>query len=422
MLIALSGGADSVALLLLMLEKGQAEAAAHCHFGLRGAESDRDEAFVRQLCQERGVRLHVRHFDTLAEAARTGESVEMVARRQRYAWFETLRREHGYGPVAVAHHRDDQAETLLLNLARGSGLRGLAGMAEEREGVVRPLLHWSRRQILDFLDSRGQKFVDDSTNSDTRFRRNFMRHEVLPLLSTQYPRIAQTLAETARRLREAHSIYALGLEALRRRIVLPCGPLETLRLDLNALADSPAPCTLLHEWLSPYGFTAAQLDEALRLRPGGLLEAQPWLLTRHGDCLVVARRPAAIDPRPLPLSRGTVELGAARCLHIERSPLARLAAIPRERQVACLDLSALRPPLVVRSVAEADRFQPFGMKGTQSVADYLTTRHRSRIEKLAQLVVCDAEGIVWLVGERPAQRACVHEATQEVLLLRIADS
>ena len=427
MLIALSGGADSVALLLLMLEKGQAEAAAHCHFGLRGAESDRDEAFVRRLCEERGVKLHVRRFDTRAEAARTGESVEMAARRLRYAWFAELRRAYGYGPVAVAHHRDDQAETLLLNLTRGSGLRGLAGMAEERDGVVRPLLHWSRRQILDFLARKGQTFVDDSTNTDTRLRRNFMRHRVLPLLATLNPHIARTLADTADRLREAHAIFRLGLDALRERMVLPHGPLETLRLDCGALAGSGVAQTLLHEWLSPYGFTAAQLAEALCLRTGGLLEAPPWLLTRCGDSLVLARRPEPLAPRLLPLPETYVPLGEAtevplgmgRRLRMERRSLDSLGEIPRDCRTACLDVAQLRLPLTVRSAAEGDRFQPFGLRGTQTVADYLTRRHRSRIEKLAQLVVCDAAGIVWLVGERPAARACVGVATREVVLLHL---
>ena len=201
MLIALSGGADSVALLLMMHERGEAEAAAHCNFHLRGEESNRDEQFVRDLCQKLGVRLFVKHFNTEEEAQRTGESIEMAARRLRYDWFEALRKAHGFSNVAVAHHRDDNAETILLNLVRGTGLRGLTGMESERPGVVRPLLNLSRRDILNYLQARHQPFVTDSTNADTHFRRNKLRHEVLPLLAEMNPNVVRTLNDMGERLR-----------------------------------------------------------------------------------------------------------------------------------------------------------------------------------------------------------------------------
>lgn len=417
MLIALSGGADSVALLLMMLEKGQAEAAAHCNFHLRGAESDRDEAFVRQLCEERGVRLFVAHFDTEAEAARCGESIEMAARRLRYAWFGRLCREHGFAAVATAHHRDDNAETLLLNLVRGSGLHGLTGMEAERAGVVRPLLEMSRREILDYLDKRGQGYVTDSTNTDTHYRRNKVRHEVLPLLREMNPQIERTLHETARRLAEAEQIYRYGLERLKADVAAPLPNGGGLRIDAGRLQSAPAVATLLYEVLAPYGFTPIQSNEACSMRTGALLEAGDWLLTRTAEALLVQRRPQRVAPVCLPADGGAaVEVGG---LRLDVRLVRRDAAfrIPKEPNRVALDADCLRGGLHVRSVAQADRFAPLGMRGTQLVSDYLTNRHRSRIEKLAALVVADADGIVWLVNERPDSRVAVTERTTRVLIL-----
>ena len=177
-LVALSGGADSVALLLLMHEAGYRIEAAHCHFGLRGEESDRDARFAADLCRRLGVRLHTVRFDTRAEARSHGESIEMAARRLRYTWFADLLRRHDLSAVCVAHHMDDDVETMLLNLVRGTGIHGLTGMAYARPGVVRPLLDATRADILAYLAARGQDYVTDSSNADTAYKRNLVRHRV----------------------------------------------------------------------------------------------------------------------------------------------------------------------------------------------------------------------------------------------------
>ena len=181
-LVALSGGADSVALLRLLLRLGYTCHAAHCNFHLRGDESERDELFVRQLCQRLGVTLHVQDFATADYAAAHKVSIEMAARQLRYDWFKRLRAETGCQAVAVAHHRDDNVETLLLNLLRGSGLHGLTGMDYRRDGIVRPLLDVSRQQLTGYLGKLGQDYVTDSTNLQPDVRRNRLRLQVLPLL------------------------------------------------------------------------------------------------------------------------------------------------------------------------------------------------------------------------------------------------
>lgn len=423
-LIALSGGADSVALLLKMLESGRVAAAAHCHFGLRGAESDRDEAFVRLLCDQRGVRLHVRHFDTIAEARRSGESIETTARRLRYEWFDTLCRTEGYGAVAVAHHVEDQAETILLNLVRGTGLRGLIGMTHPRSGVVRPLLAMTKAEILDYLDREGQSYVTDSTNTDTRYRRNYVRHEVLPRLEKLNPRVCRTLYDTSLRLSEVETIYRIGLDALRARLVtaLPDG----LCLDADGVNQSSACLTLLHEWLAPYGFGPAQIADMPTLRTGGLIESEApapvdgatYLFTRTTDRYEVRRRPHPLSTDvPVPAVDGLFLTTSRYRLGVKYLSRADLSVIPRENTCCVLDADRTQGGLFVRSVRPGDRFAPFGMSGTRLVSDYLTDRHRSRIDKMGALCVCDAGGIVWLINERPVRHTAVTDGTQRLILL-----
>lgn len=425
MLVALSGGADSVALLLYLIEQGKAEAAAHCNFHLRGEESNRDEAFVRQLCRNQGVPLYVAHFDTEARAAEAGESIEMAARRLRYDWFAQLCSEHSFDAVAVAHHRDDNAETLLLNLIRGTGLHGLTGIAAERPGVVRPLIDWSRRDILDYLARRGQQYVTDSTNTDTRYRRNKVRHEVIPLLRQLNPQIDRTLHETARRLTEAETIYRYGLKALLGKVVSRSADAPCWNADVAALEATPARATLLHEWLSPYGFSGEQVREALILSVGALLEAGEWLLTRTTHSLQLRQKPRQLAPVLLPeidslLFAGSKGLIAeVNGLRIGYETILRDEhfVIPREPNRVALDADSLCGRLYLRSVCMGDRFSPFGLKGTQLVSNYLTNRHRSRIEKMAALAVADEAGMVWLVNERPDSRVAVKPSTRRILIL-----
>lgn len=423
MLIALSGGADSVALLLMMQERGEAQACAHCNFHLRGSESDRDERFVRRLCEERGVKLHVKHFDTRAEAARTGESIEMAARRLRYEWFDELCWRHHYITVAVAHHLDDDAETVLLNIVRGTGLRGLAGIAPERPGVVRPMLSLTRNEILNYLQLKGQDYVTDSTNADTHIRRNLLRHKVLPLLREINPRINRTLHEMALRMRGVERIYSYGIDILRKEICSPLSSGEGLFIDYLLLLASPAPKTLLYELLAPYGFSNRQIPKELKLRVGGVLDTptRGYLLTRTTQGYEVAPAPEIFEPQFVPDTDGVFFRYNGQRIGVRHLWRSELPEIPRDRRTVALDADCLEGPLVLRPVANADRFRPYGMTGSKLVSDCLTERHYSRVDKLRAMVVADNVGIVWLVNERPAHRSAITPATARVVLLYTID-
>ena len=202
-LVALSGGADSVALLLLLKEHGYNIHAAHCNFHLRGEESDRDEKFCVALCEQMNIELHRVHFDTETYAELHKVSIEMAARELRYRWFEQLRQDIGAAGICVAHHRDDSVETVLLNLVRGTGIHGFVGILPRNGYIVRPLLCVSRAEIENFLHTRNQDYVTDSTNLESNVKRNRIRLEILPLLKTLNPSISDSIQQTAENIRGA---------------------------------------------------------------------------------------------------------------------------------------------------------------------------------------------------------------------------
>ena len=254
-LVTLSGGADSVALLRLLLDMGYTCEAAHCNFHLRGDESVRDEMFVRELCLQLEVPLHVQHFQTTEEAEKRHISIEMAARELRYAWFEQLRLQQGADVIAVAHHKDDSVETLLLNLIRGTGINGLLGIRPKNGNIVRPLLCLDRKEITEYLQEIGQSYVTDSTNLQDEYTRNKIRLNLLPLMQEINPSVKESLLRTAEHLNDAALLYKKGIEEGKQKVQTEQGIL------ISVLLQESAPETLLFEILSQLGFNSAQIKD-----------------------------------------------------------------------------------------------------------------------------------------------------------------
>ncbi|MDO4164260.1 MAG: tRNA lysidine(34) synthetase TilS [Bacteroides sp.] len=399
-LVALSGGADSVALLRLLLALGYTCEVAHCNFHLRGEESDRDEAFVRQLCEDRGVVLHVTHFDTARTAAERRISIEMAARELRYAWFEETRVCCGASVIAVAHHADDSVETFLLNLIRGTGINGLRGIRPKNGNIVRPLLCLSRQDILRYLQDLNQPYVTDSTNLQDEYTRNKIRLNLIPLLQEINPSVKDSIMQTARHLDDASLLYRKGIEDGRQRVCTGEG------ISIEKLLHEPAPETLLFEILSPLGFNAARVDDIFRSlsgQPGKVFSTPDWTLVKDRDYLLIEARKSPEPP----------------VLDMEEQSLTTDFVIPRDKATACFDADKLRHPLSLRLCQVGDTFVPFGMKGQKKVSDYLTDRKFSLLQKQRQWVLCCGPDIVWLVGERTDNRFRVDADTRRVLLVRL---
>ncbi|MEG1685580.1 MAG: tRNA lysidine(34) synthetase TilS, partial [Bacteroides sp.] len=283
-LVALSGGADSVALFRSLLALGYECEAAHCNFHLRGEESDRDENFVRMLCGEFHVPLHLVHFDTLIYADEHHLSVEMAARELRYDWFELMRKQTNSAVVAVAHHRDDSVETFLLNLMRGTGINGLKGIRSQNGFIVRPLLDVDRESILCYLSDLHQPYITDSTNLQDEYTRNKIRLNLIPLMETINPSVKESISAVASRLSEAALIYNKGIEDGKIRVM----DKEGIVIDL--LLCEPSPKALLFEILHPLGFNASQLNDvycSLRGQSGKRFLSKEWSLIKDRTHLLL---------------------------------------------------------------------------------------------------------------------------------------
>lgn len=398
-LVALSGGADSVALLRVLLHLGYRCEAAHCNFHLRGEESMRDEAFVVSLTEKLGVRLYRTDFDTEAYAAAKGISIEMAARDLRYEWFGNLREEIGAEVIAVAHHRNDSVETLLLNLVRGTGINGLRGIRAVNGRVVRPLLCVDRNEILSYLERLGQNFVTDSTNLQDNFTRNKIRHQVIPVLETINPSAVEAMADTAARLSEVAEIYGKAMEDAVVRVVT-----DGISLDAEALWHETAPKSVLHEVLYPLGTNVSQQRDIYRcLRSGEsgkvFYTATHVLLVDHGR---LCWKPKETVERKPVLKWELVEVNDS-------------FVVPKDIAVACLDADKVNGALTLRRWRSGDRFVPFGMTGFKSVRNYLRDRKQSLFDKERQLVVCGGDDIVWVVEERTDNRFRVTPETRKVL-------
>jgi len=400
-LVALSGGADSVALLLMLHEAGYRVHAAHCNFHLRGAESDRDEAFCVSLCERLGVALHRVHFDTQTYAELHQVSIEMAARKLRYKWFEQLRTDMGAAGICVAHHRDDSVETVLMNLVRGTGLRGLRGIQPRNGFILRPLLGVSREDIEAYLAAKGQEYVTDSTNFEDDVVRNKIRLNILPLLREINPAVSEHIQHTAENLTEAQKVLDVVISSY-----LKCNQLNTS--ELNKFGSSEY---IIFEWLKNYGFNGSQMGQIMHAETGSVFTSSA------GYDLLVDRQRLIVEPSLKPLKKMLIPEEGKYIIGNNAFTFRKCTSyISKKSDLATLDASKTSFPFTVRRVEEGDRMVPYGMQGSKLLSDMMTDRKMTLFEKRRQLVVVDVRGvIVWAVGLRTDQRVAVTEDTTEVL-------
>ncbi len=405
-LVALSGGADSVALLRILLKAGYRCEAAHCNFHLRGDESNRDEAFVRELCNTLAVNLHTTHFDTTQYAEQHHISIEMAARELRYHWFAQVRQQCGAKVIAVAHHKDDSVETMLLNLIRGTGINGLTGIRPQNGEVVRPLLCVTRREITNYLQHIAQPYVTDSTNLQDEYTRNKIRLNLLPLMQTINPSVQDSLIDTAHHLHEAALVYQQGIAEGRTRVLN-----EEKGICIAALLQEPSPAALLFEILHPLGFNSSQVNDifaSLTGQAGKLFTSKEWRVIKDREYLLI-EKPDASDESTPPFQ-----------LICEEAEYTDGFIIPRDKNTACFDAGKCQGEITLRRWQAGDTFVPFGMKGRKLVSDYLTDRKLSRLQKENQWVLCVGNDIAWLIGERTDDRFRVDETTTRVVLYTLS--
>lgn len=419
-LVAVSGGADSVALLRILLNIGVSCAVAHCNFHLRGEESLRDERFVEGLCSALSVKLHKIDFDTRSYAQSNHISIEMAARELRYQFFERLLKEEGYVYVAVAHHLNDNVETVILNLVRGTGLRGLTGMKYRNGSVIRPLLDIGRKEIVDYLAELKQEYVTDSTNLVADVMRNKVRLQLLPLMETLNPSVGRSVNGMISHLAAVEE-YLYGKIQEDKSYVAEYKKGELARIDVSKMDERCCSQLLLFELLSPLGFNSAQINDIYRSRycVGRTFQTSSYELLVDRKILLV-QPVSELHEKSVDICQEGMYCLNGTNMRVTSMTMEEMAVIPKERNRVAVDADKLVFPLRWRIIHAGDKFQPYGMRGEKLVSDYLTDCKMPRFEKERQSVVCSGDDIVWLVGQRVSQRYAVSPThTKKIVLLEL---
>lgn len=421
-LVTLSGGADSVSLLRVLLSLGYDCVAVHCNFHLRGEESFRDQYFAEELCRKLGVKLFFRDFDTIAYSTENGVSIEMAARAQRYSAFEELRNECGASVIAVAHHRDDSVETVLLNLTRGTGIRGLTGIKPKNGFIVRPLLCVSKSEIEEYLQSLGQPFVTDSTNLLSDFTRNRIRLKLLPLMCEINPSVEDSILDTSMKLQQVFDVYVSAINSGIERISVTEN--DIIKINIDKLRKEPSVGALLFEFLFPLGFNNSQIadiENALLSESGKIFHSESHVVIKDRDNILISRNRLDNfkegDISVKVFDELLVELFDGRKLYFELK--SSDFGVIRDSAIATLDADKVGDMLWVRNIRPGDSFIPFGMQGRKLLSDYMTDRKFNLLQKAGQMVICNDKDIVWVIGERIDNRYRVSNKTKRILLISI---
>ena len=420
LLLTVSGGVDSMVMLSLFVAAGYRVGVAHCNFQLRGRESDEDEVLVAEVAARHGVPHYNRRFDTAAEMERTGESMEMAARRLRYAWFSELCASEGYSAIAVAHHADDSIETFFINLLRGTGLRGLTGISSQRDRVVRPLLFATRKEILESAVSHHIPYREDSSNKTTKYLRNKIRLGLVPRIREINPGFTPLMRGNIARLGEAQQFIGAAVEKIRAMAVTHSDGVDTIHLD-RIDGDFPRNFVLYELLSSAYGFKGDVVDALCRALDEGLsgrrFYAREWVAVTDRGRVEVA--PIADDDScEVEVQRGALRAYAGNSiLYFDTRDIDLSEQYGVPPAMAQIDADKLTWPLRLRRWREGDWFIPFGMTGKKKLSDFLIDNKLSLMAKQRQFVLLSGEDIVWVVGMRIDDRYRLTDQTERVLCI-----
>lgn len=419
-LVALSGGVDSVVLATLMLRSGYTFSVAHCNFHLRGEESNRDERFVRSWAEKNKIKLFVSEFDTYEYMQQKGISLEMAARELRYSMFNNLMTSQGFSLLATAHHADDSAETFFINLLRGTGIAGLHGILPKHDNIVRPLLFAIRKDIFDFAKANNIPFVEDSTNEETQFLRNKIRHRLFPLLKDLCPNFDTVIKKDIDRLRETEIVFRSVIERLRADIIEKES--NICKINIDRLRKLHPIRILLYELLSEYGFNETDSNNVLASldkESGKQFFSKTHRLLKDRNYLFITPLNADQHQERYLLNESQNMVNEPIHLVLETLEDLTFVNISKDRNIAMFDKDMLQFPLVLRHWKQGDAFVPFGMRKSKKLSDFFTSEKYSLIDKQQQWLLCSGDDIIWIVGRRTDNRYRISEKTKTILRIEI---
>ncbi|NVK85267.1 MAG: tRNA lysidine(34) synthetase TilS [Cytophagia bacterium] len=416
-LLAVSGGVDSMVLLDLFSETSYPFAVAHCNFQLRGKESDWDEKFVKSTCEELKVTFHKRRFETKKYAKDHGVSTQMAARDLRFKWFESLCNEFGYDKIVLAHHLDDSIETFFLNLTRGTSLRGLRGIQVENDKLIRPLLTFSKEEILHYAKNEGLKWREDSSNQETYYKRNLIRHELIPVLEKLNPDFQKVMSENLEKLNLRFQTSEKYYQELYKDAVTITD--SGFKIDKSKILEGCQSGYDLYELLRSFYFnytTALEIYEALGNASSGKVFFSPdyQLLIDRDFLIVTLLKSGENEALSLQIDlKDTKSNIGSETYHLAEYHQNDWTLI-KDPSIGAFDFDKLHFPLVVRPWKEGDSFQPLGMKGTKLVSDLLIDLKVPLVHKPKVNVMISNGEIVWVIGFRVSEKFKVTDKTEKV--------
>ncbi|MFA6059688.1 MAG: tRNA lysidine(34) synthetase TilS [Taibaiella sp.] len=423
-IVAVSGGSDSMVLAALLKNAGSAITIAHCNFGLRGTESDGDEALVRHWTDANEVPLFVQKFDTQKILEDQGGNLQETARNLRYDWFEQLRKEQGYDLIATAHHKQDSVETMLINFFKGTGISGMHGILPQQNKIIRPLLSFTKEEIQQFAQLHNILWREDSSNAKDQYTRNAIRLKLLPVMEQIFPQALENLAGNTIRFREAEMLYNESIERYRRKLIEQRN--KDWYIPILKLKHVSPLSTILWELIRPFEFNAAQLKDVVHLidaETGKYVSSPAFRIIRNRDFLIITalqqKESTHIliqeDDRKIEASTFTLYMKHA---SYKASDMDRIKQLPKEE--ACLDANTLQFPLVLRPWKTGDYFYPMGMnRKKKKVSRFLIEQKMPLHEKEQVWVLESGKKIVWVIGMRPDERFKINAQTAKCVYFSV---
>ncbi|MFC2104843.1 tRNA lysidine(34) synthetase TilS [Bacteroidota bacterium] len=418
-LLGISGGIDSVCMFHLFNQLDFPIGIAHCNFQLREEESDQDEIFVSDLANEYDLPFFSKRFDTEDIANKEGISIQMAARDLRYDWFEEIRNKYDYDYIAIAHNRDDVIETFLINLTRGSGIKGFTGIKSKSGRIIRPLLFASRNEIVEHLNKNSLSFREDSSNSSVKYSRNIIRNEIIPLFERINPRFRETITENISRLKEAEKIYIDNIEKTRELIINKQD--KCILINLEKLTQLDPLSSFLYEFLKPYGFSNSQVNniiDSLEGIPGKQFFSLTHRLIKDRTDLIIEEI-SLVDRKSYYIETDTEVIHSPLSLKFSKFEITNDFEIAKTNSLGFLDLEKIQFPLILRKWKSGDYFMPLGMSNLKKLSDFFIDCKLSLSDKENTWILESNNKIIWIIGLRIDERFKITENTRNILRIEI---
>ena len=409
LLLATSGGIDSMVLLALCHQLKLDIRVAHCNFKLRGDESDQDEKFVKSQCEKLDILFFVNHFETKKFAEAQNLSIQVVARNLRYDWFNTLLINNNYDYIVTAHHLDDSLETFLINFTRGSGLDGLIGIPNQNGNIIRPLLPFSRSEIETFAKENAIQFREDSSNASYKYLRNKMRHAVIPILKEINPSLLTSFENTISNLKQAQSLVNDASQMVYKQVV---SEEETIKITISKLLTYQNHKAYLYQWLTEYGFTDWDaVYDLINAQSGKQVFSEKYILLKDRNQLILFPKQNETESMHFSVTKDQKEVKFP--LKLSFCNVEDISVEPTN--TIFVDEEKLHFPLKIRKWQEGDLFFPFGMDGSKKLSKYFKDEKYSLLDKSNIWLLCSDNQIVWVIGKRQDERFRVTKATTKIL-------